>query len=183
MTDRLELAERVEKDWAALPERITRRLRRDPGGCWNWSSPNSLIGRGRGYVSVAGKPMLHHRAIWTLARGPIPEGALLCHHCDNPRCGNPSHLYIGSHKSNVGDMWYRRRAWQQSEPDRISAFGKTHGAANNWSSGERNPKAKLTPEQVAEIRESIVGSRALGRQYGVDRTTIQRIRKGALWTA
>jgi hypothetical protein len=184
-----ELAERCEKasgpdcDWADLPERVRRRLRREESGCWNWTSPNSLVGRGRGYVSVGGKPMLHHRAIWTLLRGPIPVGAFLCHHCDNPRCGNPTHLYVGDHKSNVRDMWERGRHWTQRDPERARELGRQRGKLNVWAKGERNPKAKLTPDQAAEIAASSEKTRFLAARYGVDRTSIQRIRRGALWNS
>jgi transposase len=167
---------------ADLPDRIANRLLVDASsGCWNWTSPNSLVGRGRGYVSVGGKSMLHHRAAWTILRGPIPEGAYLCHHCDNPRCANPDHLYVGDSKTNVADMFNRGRHWTQREPERARAVGTANGRSNTWAKRERNPKAKLTPEQVREVAASGEGSRALARRLGVHRTTIQRIRSGTSW--
>lgn len=178
MSDLLELA---ADDWANLPERVTRRLSREASGCWNWTGPNSLNGRGRGMVSVGGKPMLHHRAVWTLLRGAIPEGAFLCHHCDNPRCANPAHIYIGDHKSNVRDMWARGRHWTQQQPERARELGVVGGRMNNWAGGSRNPKAKLSPAQAEEIAASTGSSRKVGLAYGVNATTVQRIRNGTLW--
>jgi hypothetical protein len=140
-----------------------------------------LVGRGRGYVSINGKPMLHHRAVWTLLRGPIPVGAFLCHHCDNARCANPEHLYVGDGKTNVQDMWERGRHWTQQQPERARAIGIESGKKNTWSKGSANPKAKLTPVQVGEIAASGDKTRFLAARFGVDRTTIQRIRRGALW--
>lgn len=178
MTDLLELAAR---DWAALPERITRRLKCEANGCWNWTGPTSLNGKGRGMVSVGGKPMLPHRAVWTLLRGPIPAGAYLCHHCDNPRCANPAHLYVGDHKTNVRDMWARGRHWTQQQPERARELGRLGGKQNNWARGARNPRAKLTPKQVGEIAASEGSSRKVALAYGVNAATVQRIRNGTLW--
>lgn len=181
LIEALERAEGPSRELDALPARISRRLSVDERGCWNWSSANSLVGRGRGYVSVQGKPMLHHRAVWTLLRGAIPDGAYLCHHCDNPRCANPDHIYVGDSKTNVADMFARGRHWTQADPERARVIGQMTGERNTWAVRERNPKAKLTPEQVAEIAASKRGSRELARDYGVHRTTIQRIRSGASW--
>lgn len=168
---------------ALLPERISSRIEVDAvTGCWNWNSPNSLVGRGRGYVSVNGKPMLHHRAIWTLLRGPIPSGAYLCHHCDNPRCGNPEHLYVGDSKTNVADMFRRGRAWQQKEPERMRTFAAASGRRNTWAKGASNPKAKLTPDLVEKVRQTSGSSYAVARQFGVQASTIQRIRNGKAWS-
>jgi hypothetical protein len=167
---------------AELPTRIARRLEVDEQtGCWNWTSPNSLVGRGRGYVSMAGKPMLHHRAVWTFLCGAIPPGKFLCHHCDNPRCANPAHLYVGDEKSNVRDMWARGRHWTQREPERAREVGIRRGKSNTWSRGSRNPKAKLGPDQVEEIKATAGSSYVVAARYGVHATTVQRIRRGATW--
>jgi hypothetical protein len=179
---RLEAATGPDRDLDGLPDRIARRIAIDGAtGCWNWTSPNSLVGRGRGYVSINGKPMLHHRAVWTLLVGAIPKGAYLCHHCDNPRCCNPDHLYVGDSKTNVADMVSRGRHWTRSDLVRAREVGRVTGSQNDWARGMANPKAKLADEQVAAIRASTVGSRALAQQYGVHRTTIQRIRSGTAW--
>src|SRR3954464_3743000 len=130
----LELAGRVEALTApdrALVDRLDR-----SGGCWLWTGP--LDDRGRGRVSRNGRPMLHHRAIWEILVGPIPPGALLCHHCDDPQCANPAHLYIGDGKSNVSDMFSRGRHWTQVDPERARKLGHIRGQLNNWAKGEHN---------------------------------------------
>lgn len=181
LAERIEAATGPDRELDALPERIRRRIEVSPYGCWNWASPNSLVGRGRGYVSINGKPMLHHRAIWTLLRSEIPAGAFLCHHCDNPRCGNPQHLYVGDEKTNVRDMWERGRHWTQQQPERAKAVGFESGRKNNWARGSANPKAKLTQAQASEIAVSSEKTRSLAARFNVNRTTIQRIRRGAAW--
>jgi len=179
----MSLEQLAQRDWETLPERITRRLSQTDNGCWNWVGPHSLNGKGRGMVSVGGKPMLHHRAIWTLLRGPIPAGAMLCHHCDNQRCGNPAHLYVGDAKTNAADMFNRGRHWTQTDPERAREVGTKSGKANTWHRGEGNPRVKLTAEQVEEIRRSTGSSRSVAAAYGVNATTIQRIRNGSLWNS
>lgn len=151
------------------------------GDCWLWQG--KLDERGRGRVWHDGRLKLHHRAVWEILVGRIPDGALLCHHCDNPQCANPGHLYVGDGKSNVADMIGRHRHWTQVNPVLAKSLGKINGAKNNWARGASNPKAKLSAEQVREIRSSSVSSTELARQYAVDKTTIQRIRRGALWAS
>lgn len=150
-----------------------------PDKCWLW--PRKLDEKGRGQVSVGGRRKLAHRAVWEALRGPIPAGKLLCHHCDNPTCVNPAHLYVGTPKDNVRDMMERGRNWQKREPERVREIGRRLGKSNTWHRGAGNPKAKLTPEQIAAIRADRRPTRFLAAEYGVNRVTIQRIRNGSAW--
>jgi len=182
MSDLIKLAERCETEVGSreLDAAIINRLDRT-GNCWLWTG--ALDDRGRGRVWHNRKLKLHHRAVWEILVGPIPDGALLCHHCDNPQCANPNHLYVGDGKSNVADMLERGRHWTQVEPNRARIVGSQNGSANTWSKGEGNPKAKLAPDQAAEIASSTEKTRVLAQRYGVNRTTIQRIRSGSSWAS
>jgi len=171
--DKLERAEGPDR-------RILDRLDRS-GDCWLWTG--ALDERGRGRVWRNGSICIHHRAIWSILVGPIPKGALLCHHCDNPTCANPDHLYIGNSKTNVDDMMRRGRHWTARDPERAKAVAAGNGSQNNWVKGERNPKAKLRQDQAIEIANSSDGNRALAERYGVHITSIQRIRRGAAWVS
>ncbi len=92
---------------------------------------------------------------------------MIRHRCDNPSCINHEHLEVGSQLDNVRDMLERGRA--------------------NKAKGETNGRAKLTAEQVAEIRNSYVprkyghGSHALAKKYGVSKPTIRAILNGEAW--
>ena len=173
----LELAARCES--ASGPDRrILARLDRT-GACWLWTG--ALDSRKRGRVWRNGKITIHHRAVWEILIGPIPAGGLLCHHCDNPQCANPQHLYVGDDKSNAKDMSDRQRTWAQRNPDKAKALGAALGSSNDWARGERNPKAKLTISQVAEIRQAGGSSYAIAASFGVDATTVQRIKRGTAW--
>jgi hypothetical protein len=93
---------------APLTERIWRRVDRTGAGCWEW--PGGRDGYGYG-IMVAGRRLSKaHRVAWESVNGPIPRGAHILHHCDNPPCVRPDHLYAGSHADNMRDMAQRARA-------------------------------------------------------------------------
>ena len=129
--------------------------------CWPWiGSLNNGYGQWR---NVAGGVELSHRASWRMFVGPIPEGKSMLHRCDNPICVNPSHLFAGTTADNVADMWAKNRA----NP--------------GTSRGEKHGNAKLTSEQVKEIRASAEPGAVLAERYGISRTTISDIRRRRIW--
>lgn len=126
-TTRMSSDELAAKLWA--------RVVKQPTGCWEWQGARS---RGYGQIGVPRerRVVYTHRLAYELANGPIPDGLLVCHTCDNPPCCNPAHLWVGSHVDNAVDM-----------------VGK---ARTNNRAGMRHHNAKLTYEQVAEIRSRYV---------------------------
>jgi hypothetical protein len=75
--------------------------------CWDWIG--SLQTSGYGQVKEAGKNWTAHRASWVAHHGAIADGKQVLHHCDNPRCCNPEHMYLGSVQDNVNDKMRRGR--------------------------------------------------------------------------
>lgn len=105
-----------------------------PEECWEWwpARENQY-----GKYWLNGERMGAHRAAWTLTNGPIPVGIEVCHSCDNPRCVNPAHLFLGTHQDNMRDAYTKGRIVQPpGRPQR----------------GERNGSAKLTEADVFAIR-------------------------------
>lgn len=95
----------------------------NPDECWEWTSLKYPSGYGR--ACLHGKNDYIHRVIWILLNGPIPEGKHVLHHCDNPACCNPAHLYVGTVWDNMRDRDKR----------------------------ERNGRYKFTNDEVKEIRK------------------------------
>lgn len=143
-----------------------------PDDCWEWLGCRTPLGYGHfGVRREDGKwaPRKAHRIALEL-EGVDLAGLQANHHCDNPGCVNPRHLYAGTQVDNMEDQRRRGRR-PESRPPRN--FGETNGAA------------RLTAEQVAEIRRlRAAGRRAKGdldQQFGVNRRTINKIVNRETW--
>jgi hypothetical protein len=136
---------------------------RTPEECWNWTA--SVNSTGRGAFSIDGKNIKAHRMAWILTYGEIPEGMIICHKCDNGKCCNPNHLFLGTHRDNTQDMISKGR--------RVIL------------NGEDDPKHKLTEHQVLEIRRLYKPWRysqfRLAYEFGVSRSTIEEILHRRIW--
>lgn len=73
-----------------------------PDECWPWIA--AKYRKGYGHLNDLGRTKAAHRVAWELTNGAIPDGMFVCHHCDNPSCCNPAHLFLGSAKDNTLDM-------------------------------------------------------------------------------
>ena len=129
-------------------------------GCWLWQ--RAKTGGGYGQLARKGFRCMAHRYSWELHFGPIPEGLCVCHHCDNPRCVNPAHLFVGTRADNMADC-----------------------AAKHRLPRGRTPSAKITREQAESIRqrykEGGVTQKALADEFGLAQTSIFEIIKGQRW--
>jgi hypothetical protein len=127
------------------------------GSCWLWTgaNPDGRYGRFRG---EGRRQVGAHRFSYELEYGPIPdERPIICHHCDNPPCVRPSHLFAGTVRDNADDMMAKGRSLCRS----------------------------LTLEQAEEIHRIYtaggISLRARARQYGVRHNTIYGIVRGRLY--
>lgn len=130
-------------------------------GCQIWTAGTTRSGYGVMYHD--GKLKYAHRLSWEEANGESAGGRVICHKCDTPSCINPTHLYAGSHKDNASDMMRRGRNRGQ--------FGK----------GEKSHKAKLTNEQVIEIRAANGTHREIGARFGIAHTVVTQIKNRKAW--
>jgi hypothetical protein len=88
-------------------ERFWRRVDKT-GGCWNWTGGRGDHGYGS-FTGDGGVAISAHRYSFQLHNGPIPDGLVICHCCDNPACVKPEHLFLGTQRDNVHDMIQKGR--------------------------------------------------------------------------
>lgn len=86
-----------------LEERFWRYVEKQPGGCWIWTARINEKGYGHFMINST-SPAKAHRISYQIHFGPIPDGMLVLHKCDNKACVNPSHLYLGTHHDNMNDI-------------------------------------------------------------------------------
>jgi hypothetical protein len=84
----------------SLPERIKRKLRIDPTGCWIWIGASTPLGYGH-LRRAASEDHYAHRYIYELCVGKIPKGLTIDHLCRKPACCNPAHLEPVTHRENI----------------------------------------------------------------------------------
>lgn len=104
-------------------------------GCWEWTGRKYAFGHGT--LQFQGRSRLAHRLAWNWKFGEIPEGLCVLHHCDNPGCVNPDHLFLGTRGDNNRDAYKKGRHTMQQEKWRAVAFGK-NASANIGDGGPHN---------------------------------------------
>lgn len=77
---------------------------RNEVGCWGWNGATFSSSGGYAALRDHTRTVRAHRVSWELHRGTIPAGLWVLHHCDNPVCTNPDHLFLGTHDDNMADM-------------------------------------------------------------------------------
>jgi len=134
--------------------------------CWNWTG---CLRRGYGIFWFNGTDrrahrysyIIHHPLTFDLLEHP---DICVCHKCDNPKCVNPAHLFLGSNADNMDDKMEKGRSADKK--------------------GEKNGRAILTETQVREIRSRYlagISRRQLEIEYGIKKTTIYKIISRKSW--
>ena len=135
------------------------RVREDPDTkCLHYYS-RTTGERIRGSVTYKGKKILAHRLNYIAHHGPIPDGMVVCHRCDNPSCIAIDHLFVGTQQENIADMWRKGR--------------------QRWG------LAKLDGEQVAEIKRCLLAGEsiaAIAKAKKVSYPLVFQIKHGKTWT-
>ena len=156
----------VKGAFVPVEQRLWKHVRRgSPSECWEWTGSRDQTGYG--LLKAEGnrlRTVRAHRVAWEVTFGSIPEGLWVLHHCDNPPCCNPAHLFLGTNDDNQADRIAKGR-------------GPNHH-------GQRNPNARLTASDVEQIRELVAAGhthRQVARQFGVNRSTVGYVVAGKRW--
>lgn len=131
--------------------------------CWNWKLALNPDGYGRCYYD--GVSVRAHRLSYQLHYGDFPRHMVVCHKCDNPRCVNPHHLFIGTPKDNMADK-------------------RQKGRAKGINKGELNGSAKLSKNEISEILTLLdqgLKQHEVARLFGVTQSHVSRVKSGQRW--
>lgn len=136
--------------------------------CWEWTGAKTQYGYGQlNYDWRRNKRILAHRLSYEIAHGSIPLGLHVLHHCDNPPCVRPEHLFLGTDKDNVFDAIQKNRF-------------------HHNTAGEANGRARIRWETVRKIRTihaayPFMGYSEIGKLVGLSRKAIGDILLGRRW--
>lgn len=168
----------------AAVDRFHRSYMPEPNsGCWLWDGNNTVRDYGR--FQYCGRAIMATHMSLMLAGRPVPKGMLACHHCDNPACVNPEHLFVGTYRDNMRDAAHQGRLKPPPLPEpHQRARGARHGSRTKPEGipkGARNGNAKLNDEIVRAIRVDNRANGVIATQYGVTPQLISQIRTRRSW--
>lgn len=143
--------------------------------CWEWGGYRMPSGYGRFAIDRA--PDYAHRIAWRLTNGPIPEGLLVCHHCDNRPCVRPDHLFLGTAADNLLDASRKGRL--------LTGDSVVFRRFPERFRGENQAHSKLTEQDVrlilAECRPLPDDYRRFAARFGVTPGAIYNVVAGRTW--
>lgn len=135
------------------------------GECWLWTGARKH--GNYGHLSLNGRFVGAHRVAYFLVHGIDPQALAVCHHCDNPPCVRPDHLFLGTIRDNHQDMIQKGR---QALPPRRA--------------GEANGQARLTADDIKQIRALYAAGdrqKSIARRFGISRSQVGNIVRGECW--
>ena len=140
-------------------DRFVKKTKATPSGCIEFAGSKDRDGYGRFWDGA--KVVGAHRYEFERIHGPIPDGYVVMHSCDNPSCCNVNHLMLGTQKENIAD---RDRKGRRIAP-----------------AGDKHMSSKLTSEKVREIRGSTMTCKELAAMHGISWRYVSDLRRGLYW--
>ena len=165
------MSDNTRIEWATSTfEKFISNIAHGENGCWEWKA--GLFSNGYGQFRIGKKKYRAHRLMWSFIHGEIPDGRIICHRCDNPKCCRPSHLFIGTNRDNARDRDSKGRGARGKNP-------------RKGRKGENNHQSKLNRYSVTVIREKWEQGehtqRELAESFGVSKSQIANIVKKRSW--
>ena len=133
--------------------------------CWEWTA--GLTSNGYGQFFYNNIHINAHRFAWEYFYGTIPNDKIICHHCDNRKCCNPSHLFLGTNKDNTQDMINKNKL------------------KGGWAPGSEHANTNLTEEDVIQIKQMLqngIYQKDIADHFGITQTSVSRIKLGKTWS-
>lgn len=162
-----------KQKWCCEECSFLSRIKVTDTGCHEWRG--NVNNDGYGVIRVNKKMVSVHRYAYERVFGKIPKGLLVCHKCDNRKCVNPDHLFLGTHYDNNHDRSLKGRSgvrvFSDAERKRYSEMFK----------GENQTNAKLTDKDAIEIFKSNLSHGLLAKLYGVSKSVITNIKNKKAW--
>jgi hypothetical protein len=139
-------------------DRFERKFVRGPTtDCWLW---NAAVNKGGyGIFLFGGRNITAHRAAYKIYVALVPDDLFVCHRCDNRRCVNPNHLFLGSATENMTDR----------------------DAKGRQAKGSDFKRSKLNQAAIVEIHQSRLPDTVLARKFGVTKGAINHVRHRRNW--
>ena len=131
--------------------------------CWGWTAGRTT--REYGAFWMRNIMQKAHRISYEIKHGLIPKGMNICHHCDNPPCVRPDHLFLGTQNDNLKDADSKGRL----------------NKGKNSPKGSKHSQAKLIEAQIIPILKDTRTHRKIAEDYNVDRTTVSLIKQRKTW--
>lgn len=145
--------------------------------CWGWRATKN----NKGYGMIRRGPakdskLLAHRVSYEIQNGEIPDGLCVLHHCDNPICTNPRHLFLGTHQDNALDKVRKgRHRWGNDPNNKPPVY-----------LGVMHPRARFNTSEIEDIRRRLSfgeAARAIARSFNVDKSLILKIKHGRTYVS
>ena len=143
-------------EWNRVPPLLRYEVDQETG-CWLWRG--CIQNKGYGHVQIDKVRYLPHRLFYAHHKGPIHPNLQACHRCDNPRCVNPHHIFLGTSQDNMTDMASKGRSCR----------------------GERSRDAKLDGAKACAIFIDQRHDHEVAADYGVSASLVCMIKRGVLW--
>lgn len=149
----------------------------NPDKCWEWQGWIHQKHKPYGIIWFEKRRQKAHRVAYRLQFGEIEKDLHVLHKCDNHKCVNPNHFFLGTNADNVADKVSKNRQARNT--------GWKTGVKNPFLTGSKNHQSRLTEKQVIEIRTKYkfkeYPAKRLGDEYGVSKTCVLKIVNNKLW--